>query len=103
MQLIPAQFGKSWQIGCRQLSGNPFASAIAGSECWQSTAIKLPAIFGNLWRCVFFADLHYTFCRQNGVCPSWHNLEAGGKVVGKRLAILFCTGIAGKVPAKLHP
>ena len=31
-----------------------------------------------------------------------HNTKAGGKVVGKRLAILCYTGIASKVPANLH-
>ncbi len=72
MQIIPAQFGKSWQL-VRQLFGNPFASAFAGNDRRQSTATQLPAMFGNLWHCLFFADLHYTFCRQTGVCQSCHN------------------------------
>jgi len=102
MQIIPAQFGKSWQL-VRQSFGNPFASAFAGNDRRQSTATQLPAMFGNLWHCVFFANLHYTLCRQTGVCHSCHNTEVDGKVVGNCLAIFFCTGIAGKVLAKLPP
>ncbi len=93
MEIIPAHFGKSWQIVCRQSSGKLFACVIAGSQCWQSSCRQILAG-------VFFSDLHYTFWRQNGVC---HNTEAGGKVVGKRLAISSCTGIAGKVLTKLPP
>jgi len=80
-----------------------FASAFASNDRRQSTANQLPAMFGNLWHCVFFADLHCTLCRQTGVCHSCHNIEVDGKVVGNCLAIFFCTGIAGKVVAKLPP
>ena len=37
---------------------------------------------GNRWHCVFFAVLHCTLCRQNGVCQRRRTTEADGKVVG---------------------
>ena len=78
MQIIPAQFGKSWQV-VRQSFGNPFAGAFAGNDRRQSTATQLPAMFGNLWHCVFFADLNYTLSRQTTVCHSCHNTEIEAK------------------------
>jgi len=95
MQIIPAQFGKSWQV-VRQSFGNPFAGAFAGNDRRQSTATQLPAMFGNLWHCVFFADLHYTLCRQTAVCHSCHNTEIDGKVVGNCLAIFSALGLPAK-------
>ncbi len=100
---VPTADCKSCKSSLQKLAIGPaiiFANAFASNDRRQSTANKLPAMFGNLWHCVFFADLHYTLCRQTGVC---HNTEVDGKVVGNCLAIFFCTGIAGKVVAKLPP
>jgi len=102
MQIIPAQFGKSWQI-VRQTFCQHFCRLLSDGKVWQSFGNKLPAICWQSSACVFFADLHYALCRQTGLCHSCHNTEVDGKVVGNCLAIFFCTGIAGKVLAKLPP
>ena len=102
MKVVPAQFGKSWQIVCRQSSGNSFAGALAGNECWQSTAIRLPATSGILWQVYSLPIFTVLFAGKTRFATN-HDIEGGGKVVGKCLAVLFCTGIARKVLVNLPP
>ena len=94
MQIVPAQFGKSWQL-VRQVLDN----TLAGNKVRQPSCRQSSATSGD----AYSLPIRTNIASKREFCHACHNTETGRQVVGKRLPTLFCTGMTGKVLAKLRP